>query len=90
MAEIIALAISIDPLAPFKVSDDLVLEFVNVTALVRNDPENAAADSSKVQIIEPHSLIQKPTPRRVYTRQSPCPNDLREERRGSTWARNKI
>ena len=62
MAEIIALAISIDPLAPFKVSDDLVLEFVNVTALVSNDPENAAADSSKVQIIEPHSLIKNQPP----------------------------
>ena len=35
MAEIIARVISIDPLAPFKVSDDLVLEFVNVTALDR-------------------------------------------------------
>ena len=62
MAEIIALAISIDPLAPFKVSDDLVLEFVNVTALVRNDPENAAADSFKVQIIEPHNLIKNQPP----------------------------
>ena len=58
MAEIIALVISIDPLAPFKASDDLMLEFVNVTALVRDDPEDAAADTCRVQIIEPHSLIK--------------------------------
>ena len=62
MAEIIALVISIDPLAPFKASDDLVLEFVNVTALVRNDPENAAADACRVEIIEPHNLIKNQPP----------------------------
>ena len=62
MAEIIALVISIDPLAPFKVSDDLVLEFVNVIALVRNDPENAGADTCRVEIIEPHNLIKNQPP----------------------------
>ena len=34
---------SIDPLAPYKVSDDLILQLVNVTALIRNDPEGVAA-----------------------------------------------
>ena len=62
MAEIIALVISVDPLAPFKVSDDLVLEFVNVTALVTNDPENAGADTCRVEIIEPHNLIKNQPP----------------------------
>jgi hypothetical protein len=62
MAEIIALVISVDPLAPFKVSDDLVIESVNVTALVRNDPENAAADTCRVEVIEPHSLIKNQPP----------------------------
>ena len=62
MAEIIALVISVDPLAPFKVSDDLVLEFVNVTALVTNDPENAGVDTCRVEIIEPHNLIKNQPP----------------------------
>ena len=62
MAEIIALVISVDPLAPFKVSDDLVIEFVNVTTLVRNDPENAAADTCRVEIFEPHNLIKNQPP----------------------------
>jgi propanediol utilization protein len=62
MAENIALVISIDPLAPFKVSDDLVLEFVNVTTLVRNDPENAAFGTCRVEIIEPHNLIKNQPP----------------------------
>ena len=65
MAEIIALVTSIDSLAPFKVSDDLMLEFVNVTALVRNDSENAAADTCRVEIVEPHNLI-KNQPRGGY------------------------
>jgi hypothetical protein len=54
MAEIIALVTSIDSLAPFKVSDDLILEFVNVTTLVKIDPENAAAGACRVEIVAPH------------------------------------
>ena len=34
MAEISMVVTSIDPLAPYKVSDDLMLELVNVTATV--------------------------------------------------------
>lgn len=34
---------SIDPLAPYKVSDDLVLELVSITAIIEDDPEGAAA-----------------------------------------------
>jgi hypothetical protein len=47
---------SIDPLAPYKVSDDLILELVNVTALIKLDPEDAAAAPCRVEIIEPHNL----------------------------------
>ena len=57
MAEIITLVTSIDPLAPYKASDDLMLEFVNVTATVENDPEGAASGTCRVEIIEPHNLI---------------------------------
>jgi hypothetical protein len=39
MAEIVTLVTSIDPLAPYKFSDDLMLELVNVTAAVENDLE---------------------------------------------------
>ena len=47
---------SIDPLAPYKVSDDLILELVNVTALVKIDPEGAAAAACRIEVIEPHNL----------------------------------
>jgi hypothetical protein len=36
MAEIVTVVTSIDPLAPYKVSDDLLLELVNVTATVED------------------------------------------------------
>ena len=47
---------SIDSLAPYKVSDDLVLELVSATAIIKTDPEDAAVASSRVKIIEPHDL----------------------------------
>ena len=48
---------SIDPLAPYKVSDDLVLELVSVTAIIKVDPEDAGAAPCRVEIVEPHTLI---------------------------------
>jgi len=39
MAEISMVVTSIDPLAPYKVSDDLILELVNVTVTVEDDSE---------------------------------------------------
>jgi hypothetical protein len=80
MAEIVTLVTSIDPFAPYKASDDLMLELANVTATVEDDPEGAAAGTCWVETIEPHNLIKKTTPRRVYARQSPGPNDLRQKR----------
>jgi hypothetical protein len=65
MAEIIALVTSIDSLAPYKASDDLMLELVNVTALVKNDPEDAAAGACRVEVVEPLNLI-KSQPRGGY------------------------
>jgi hypothetical protein len=47
---------SIDRLAPYKASDDLVLDLVNVTATIKNDPEDAGAAPCRVEIIEPHNL----------------------------------
>jgi hypothetical protein len=57
MSEITTLVSSIDPLAPYKASDDLVLELVSVTAIIRVDPEDASAAPCKVKIVEPHTLI---------------------------------
>ena len=59
------LVTSIDPLAPYKFSDDLMLELVNVTASVEDDPEGAAAGTCWMEIIEPHNLA-KHQPRRGY------------------------
>ena len=58
MAEIVTLVTSIDPLAPYKFSDDLMLELVNVTAAVENDLEGAAVGACWVEIIEPHNLAK--------------------------------
>ena len=52
---------SIDPLAPYKVSDDLMLELVNVTATVEDDSEGASVGTWWIQIVEPHELV-KPQP----------------------------
>jgi hypothetical protein len=58
VAEIIMLVNSIDPLAPYKVSDDLVLELVSITAIIEDDPEGAAAAAPcRGEIVEPHTLI---------------------------------
>lgn len=65
MAEIVTLVTSIDPLAPYKFSDDLMLDLVNVTAAVENDLEGAAAGACWVEIIEPHNLA-KHQPRGGY------------------------
>jgi len=65
MAEVFLLVTSIDPLAPYKVSDDLMLELVDVTATVENDPEGAAAGVCRVEVIEPHHLA-KHQPRGGY------------------------
>jgi hypothetical protein len=56
---------SIDALAPYKVSDDLILELVNVTALIKIDPEGAAAAACWIEIIEPYNLA-KHQPRGGY------------------------
>jgi hypothetical protein len=48
---------SLDPLPPYKVSDDLVLELVSITAIVEEDPEGAAAAPCRVEIVDPHTLI---------------------------------
>jgi hypothetical protein len=58
MAEITVLVTSTDPLAAYKVSDDLILELVNVTATVEDDSEGAAAGTCWVQIVEPHKLVK--------------------------------
>jgi hypothetical protein len=56
VAEIIMVVNSIDPLAPYKASDDLVLDLVNVTTIIKNDPEDAGAVPCRVDIVEPHKL----------------------------------
>ena len=58
MAEISMLVTSIDPLAPYKVSDDLVLELMSVTASVEDDSEGASVGPWWVQIVEPHKLVR--------------------------------
>jgi hypothetical protein len=58
MAEISMLVTSIDPLAAYKVSDDLIVELVNITATVEDDSEGASVGAWWVQIIEPHKLVK--------------------------------
>ena len=72
---------SIEALAPYKASDDLILELVNATAIIKDDPEGAGTSPCRVEIIEPHNLAIPPTARRVHPRQSAGSNDLRQKRR---------
>jgi hypothetical protein len=62
MAEISMVVTSIDPLAPYKVSDDLMLELVNVTATVEDDSEGASVGTWWIQIVEPHELVKRQPP----------------------------
>jgi hypothetical protein len=62
MAELITIVTSIDPLAPYKVSDDLMLELVNVTATVEDDSEGASVGTWWVQIVERHELVKHHPP----------------------------
>jgi hypothetical protein len=62
MAEISMVVTSIDPLAPYKASDDLILELVNVTATVEDDSEGASVGTWWIQIVEPHELVKRQTP----------------------------
>jgi hypothetical protein len=62
MAEILMLVTSIDPLAPYKVSDDLMLELVNITATVEDDSEGASVGTWWVKIVEPHELVKHQPP----------------------------
>ena len=58
MAEISMVVTSIDSLAPYKVSADLILELVNVSATVADDPEDAAAGLHWVQIVRADELLK--------------------------------
>jgi hypothetical protein len=58
MEEVIALVTSVDPLAPYKASADLILELVNVTATIEDDSEDGAGSTCWVKVVEPHRLIK--------------------------------
>jgi len=62
MAEISMLVTSIDPLAAYKISDDLILELMSVTASVEDDSEGASVGTWWVQIVEPHELVKHQPP----------------------------
>jgi hypothetical protein len=53
---------SIDPLAPYKVSSDLVLEVVSVTAVVPDDPDGVASAGARVVILEPLEIANHQPP----------------------------
>jgi hypothetical protein len=58
MDEITTIVTSIGTLAPYKVSDDLMIELVSVTATVEHHPEGAALGTQWVQVVEPIKLIK--------------------------------
>jgi hypothetical protein len=53
---------SIDPLAPYKVSDELILELVNVSALIKIEAGDTAADACWIEILG----------RRFFSVAAPC------------------
>jgi hypothetical protein len=58
MAELSMLVTSVDRLAAYKVSGDLIVELVDVTATVEDDSEGASVGTWWVQIIEPYKLVK--------------------------------
>ena len=56
------LVTSIDPLAAYKVSDELIVELVNVTATIEDDSEGASVGAWWIQIIKPHKLVKNQPP----------------------------
>lgn len=62
MAEITAIVTSIDELAAYKLSDDLLLELLSVTATAEHDPQPAARTPTRVEVIEPVELIKHQPP----------------------------
>ena len=62
MAQIVMVVTSIDMLAAYKVSDDLILELVGVTATVDDDSEGASVGTWWVQVVEPHELVKHQPP----------------------------
>ena len=78
-----------DPLAPYKASDDLVLDLVNVTAIIKNDPEDAGAAPCRVEIVEPHNLAIHEPPGGFMLAHRPNSNDVRQELRRLSRRRDK-
>jgi hypothetical protein len=62
MTEITTVVSSIDELAPYRLSDDLLLELVSVTATVKQDARLAAAGPARVEVFEPLNLIKHQPP----------------------------
>jgi hypothetical protein len=90
MSEITMVVSSIDPLAPYKASDDLVLELVSVAAIIKVDPEDAAAAPCRVEICGAAYFDRPSTSGRVSARQSPGSDDLRQKRRRLSGRRDKV
>jgi hypothetical protein len=62
MTEISTVVTSIDELAPYKLSDDLLLEMVSVTVRIEQDPEHGTPKPARVEIFEPLNLIKHQPP----------------------------
>jgi hypothetical protein len=62
MAEITTVVSSIDELAPYRLSDDLLLELVSLTATVEQDAEHGTAGPARVEVFEPLNLIKHQPP----------------------------
>src|SRR5450755_3707120 len=90
MAEVSVVVTSIDSLAPYKVSEDLILELVNVTATVVDDPEGAAAGMSWVKIVEPHEMIKHQPPGGYLLDNRHLQLTCAKKRRSQLGGQNKI
>jgi hypothetical protein len=62
MAQSVMIVTSIDTPAAYKVSDDLILGLVGVTATVDDDSEGASVGTWWVQVIKPHELAKHQPP----------------------------
>jgi hypothetical protein len=89
VAEIIMVVNSMDPLAPYKASDDLVLDLVNVTAIIKNDPEDAGAAPAELRMSSRTIWPSMSRPGGFMLAHRPNSNDVRQELRRLSRRRDK-
>src|ERR1700716_2347812 len=88
MAELTAVVRSIDELAAYRISDELLLDFVCLSPTAEWRPESAAA--GEMRVMGATELDQAPASWRISDRKPSSAVNVRKERGSSRWRLNQI